>query len=262
MEASGPLLVGGALFAGAAVAGALYRLRAERRRFRRRIDAATAELQHLQTSFARFAPGVVVEGIAAGRRPTGGERRDVTVLFADLVAFTALSEALAPELLVTVLNQYFVRMSRVIEEHRGHISKFIGDGLMALFGATEPNPWQANDAAHAALAMQRALATYNEELTARALPALRLGIGIHSGVAVAGVIGSHELMEFTVIGRTVNLAARVERLTRVHRADILLTEAVRRVLDPRFELEELPPREVRGVSEPVVTYALKGFREE
>ena len=260
MDASGLLLVGGALLAGAAVAGALYRLRAERRRVRRRIDAATAQLQHLQTSFARFAPGVVVEGIAAGSRPSGGEKRSVTVLFADLVAFTALSEALAPEVLVAVLNQYFVRMSRVIEEHRGHVSKFIGDGLMALFGATEPNPWQANDAAHAALAMQHALAAYNQELSGRGLPALRVGVGIHCGVAVAGVIGSRELMEFTVIGRTVNLAARVERLTRVHHADILVTDAMRSILDPRFELEELPAREVRGVSEPVVTYALKGFR--
>jgi adenylate cyclase len=130
---------------------------------------------------------------------------------------------------------------------------------MALFGALERNPWQANDAVHAALAMQRALAAYNEELVARGSPALRLAIGIHRGDAIAGVIGSHELLEFTVIGSTINLASRVERLTRVHGADILITGAVRAGLDPRFALEELPPTRVRGVSEPVVTYAVKDF---
>jgi class 3 adenylate cyclase len=114
---------------------------------------------------------------------------------------------------------------------------------------------------HAALGMQAALTTYNHELAARGLPALRLGVGINCGVAIAGVIGSRELMEFTVIGQTVNLAARVERLTRVHGADVLITAPVRDSLDPRFVLEELPARAVRGVSDPVPTYAVRGFRD-
>src|SRR5260221_1225978 len=101
------LLLGGAaiLFAGAAVA--VQRLRADRRRMRQRLEAANQELQRLQTAFAGFAPSMIVEGIAARGRPTDAEKRDVTVLFADLVAFTALSEALAPEVLVSVLNEYF-----------------------------------------------------------------------------------------------------------------------------------------------------------
>jgi len=261
MAESPVLLLAGLVLAGA-VALALHRLRADRRRLRRRIDAATTELQHLQLSFARFAPNAVVESIAARARIPEAERREVTVLFADLVGFTALSEQLDPDVLVAVLNEYFVRMSRVIGEHRGHVAKFIGDGLMALFGALEPNPWQVNDAVHAALAMQRALVAYNAELASRGLPALRAGIGIHRGTAVAGLIGSDALMEFTVIGRPVNLASRVEGLTRTHHVDILVTAAVRDRLDPRFVLDELPAREVRGVAEPVVTYAVRGFREE
>jgi len=252
-------LVGALLLGGAIVM--LVRLQRENRRWRQRVDTATAELQRLQTSFAAFAPGAVVERIVARGRPTEAERKDVTVLFADLVSFTALSEALNPEVLVGVLNEYFVRMSRIITDHRGHVSKFIGDGLMALFGALEPNPWQSNDAAHAALAMCQALEAYNRDLTARGLPALRLGIGINRGPVIAGVIGSHELMEFTVIGRTVNLAARVERLTRVHQVDVLIAAAVRDTLDPRFVLEELPARDVRGIAEPVPTYAVRGFRD-
>ncbi|MDX2170468.1 MAG: adenylate/guanylate cyclase domain-containing protein [Deltaproteobacteria bacterium] len=237
-------------------------LAVERRRLRRRLDAASAELQRLQTDFGRFAPSAVVDRIAAHSRPVEAERREVTVLFADLVGFTALGERLPPEELVALLNAYFGRMSRVLEDHRGHVAKFIGDGLMALFGAIEPNPWQANDAAHAALAMQRTLADYNRELAARGGPALRAGIGLHRGSAVAGILGSQALLEFTVIGGTVNLAARVERLTRTHDVAILVTDAVRSQLDPRFQLDPMPATPVHGVGEPVATWALRGFEEQ
>lgn len=249
-----------ALLALAAGAAVLW-LAVERRRLRRRLDAATAELQRLQTDFGRFAPSAVVDRIAA-RGAVDAERREVTVLFADLVGFTALGERLPPEELVAILNAYFGRMSRVLEDHRGHVAKFIGDGLMALFGAIEPNPWQANDAAHAALAMQRALADYNAELAARGGPTLRAGIGLHAGPAVAGILGSQALLEFTVIGGTVNLAARVERLTRTHDVPILATDAVRAQLDPRFRLDPMPAVPVHGVGAPVATWALRGFESE
>jgi adenylate cyclase len=151
-------------------------------------------------------------------------------------------------------------MSRAISDHRGHVAKFIGDGLLALFGALDLNPWQANDAAHAALAMAAALDDYNRTLAAEGLPPLRFGVGIHRGSAVAGIVGSDELIEFTAIGRNVNLAARVEALTRSHQVSILVTSEVKEVLDPRFVLRELPPRVVKGFAEPVVTYAVEGYR--
>jgi class 3 adenylate cyclase len=150
-------------------------------------------------------------------------------------------------------------MSRVISDHRGHVSKFIGDGLLALFGALEANPWQANDAVGAALAMRAELECYNQKLAAEGLPRLAFGIGVHRGVAVAGIVGSHELMEFTVIGNAVNIASRVEHLTRQHGVDILITDAVRQVLDPRFALRELPAVAIRGISEPMITFAVNGF---
>jgi adenylate cyclase len=216
----------------------------------------------MQAAFGRFAPGAVVERIVARGAPSDAERRDVTVLFADLWGFTALGEAMTPEALVALLNDYFGRMSRVIEQHRGQVSKFIGDGLMAVFGAHAPNPWQVNDAVHAALAMQDALAEHNHARAARGGPPLRVGIGIHTGPAVAGVLGSQELMEFTVIGGTVNLASRVERLTRTHDAPILVTDAVRARLDPRFRLEPVPATPVRGVVEPVPTWRVVGWEQE
>lgn len=238
-----------------------FLLRGRRRtaRLRDALEASSKELEHLQLSFSRFAPQEIVERIIATGVSTTADHKEVTVLFADLVGFTRLSESLDPAILVRVLNDYFTRMSRVVSDHRGHVSKFIGDGMLALFGALERNPWQVNDAVEAALAMQAELSEYNRVLKAEGLPALRAGIGLHHGVAVAGIIGSNELMEFTVIGNTVNVAARVEHLTRLHDADVLVTEAIRAALDPRFRVRELPATAVAGVSEPLVVYAVDGF---
>jgi class 3 adenylate cyclase len=252
-----------ALVAAVALLGVLvslwWRARTAASQLRQRLERAAMELQRLQISFARFAPEEVVERIAASGVPTAAEHKEVTILFADLVSFTRLGETLAPNVLVQMLNEYFARMSRVITEHRGHVSKFIGDGLLALFGALEANPWQANDALHAALAMRAELERFNQTLVAEGLPRLAFGIGVHRGVAVVGIVGSHELMEFTVIGNSVNVASRVEHLTRQHGVDILVTDAVRQGLDPRFVLRELPALAIRGVSEPVRTFAVTGF---
>jgi adenylate cyclase len=250
------LLLGGAL---AVTLHLLGRGRAERARLHERLESAAQELERLQLSFARFAPQQVIEKIIAAGVSTSAEKREVTVLFADLVGFTRLSEGLDPEVLVRVLNGYFARMSRVITEHRGHVSKFIGDGILALFGAIERNPWQASDAVRAALAMRAELEAYGREIGGQVPEPLRIGIGVHSGPAVAGVIGSDELMEFTVIGQTVNLASRVEHLTRRVAADILVTEAVRRNLDERFVLRPIEPATLPGIAAPVVTYAVEGY---
>ena len=243
----------------AALGYAFWRAWAEAKHLRRRLESATTSLEQLQLSFARFAPQEVVERIIASGVSTSAEKKTVTVLFADIIGFTALSERMEPALLVQILNGYFACMSRAIAEHRGHVSKFIGDGILALFGALEPNPWQADDAVRAALAMREALEEYNAELVLAGQPALRVGIGLHRGVAVAGVIGCEELVEFTVIGSTVNLASRVEHLTRRHAVDILITADVREALDARFALQGLPAAAVAGISEPVVTWAVEAF---
>lgn len=223
-----------------------------------RLEAAAGELEALQTAFARFAPARVVEDIIAEGISARSEAKEITVLFADLRGFTALTDSLEPTRLVAVLNGYFDAMSRAIAAHRGHLAKFLGDGLLALFGALEHNPWQAQDAVRAALAMRRALADYNAALARDGVPPLRIGIGVHRGPVVAGVIGTAELVEYGVVGQTVNVAARVEQLTRVHDADILVTDAVRVALDARVHLRALPAVEVKGVSAPLVTFAVEG----
>jgi adenylate cyclase len=139
------------------------------------------------------------------------------------------------------------------------VSKFIGDGILALFGALDANPWQTDDAVHAALAMRAALADYNAALGAEGLPPMGLGVGIHRGTVVAGVIGSPELVEYGVIGGVVNLASRVQDLTRTHGVDILITQAVRSVLDRRFRLRPMPPSEVKGIAGTLPTFAVEAF---
>ncbi|MCZ6773847.1 MAG: adenylate/guanylate cyclase domain-containing protein, partial [Proteobacteria bacterium] len=168
-----------------------------------------------------------------------------------------LSENLEPRVLVGVLNGYFERMSQAIGDHRGYVSTFIGDGILAFFGATDPNPWQGDDSVHAALAMRAALADYNRELVNRDLPALSVGIGLHRGTGVVGLVGSQRLKEFAFVGRTVNVAARVQDLTRQFAVDIILTETLKQTVDPTFATRALPDTSVKGVEKPLAIHALE-----
>lgn len=237
----------------------LLRTRLRCRRLAERVPARGRELEALQQAFSRFAPHEVVEDIIERGVSRRSEKKSVTILFADLVGFTAMSEKLDPAILVEVLNGYFREMSRAIEAHRGYVAKLIGDGILALFGTLEENPWQADDAAHAALAMRERLGQYNEKLVSLERPSLAIGVGIHHGEVIAGIVGSDQITEYTVLGSAVNLASRVEGLTRRHHVDILVTESVKQKLDPRFELRAFAPEKLKGVSEAVATWTVLDF---
>jgi adenylate cyclase len=252
-----------ALLALLGIAGAaLGRQRQRNRRLEAQLLATYAQLEHLQEACTRLAPAGVVQRLVSERpapgAETSAERKVVTALFADLVGYTALSERLEPAVLARVLNGYFQRMSDAIHEHRGHVSTFLGDGILAYFGALQPNPWQCDDAVRAALAMQAQIRDYNTELEAEGLPPLSVGVGIHRGPGLAGLIGSRERMEYGFVGRTVNLAARVQALTRIHQVDVLVTDALRAELDTRFALRPMPAESVKGIAEPVVTWSVEG----
>ena len=245
----------------AALAISLFRMRRRAELLTAAREKATADLQNLQQAFHQFAPQRVVEDVIKRGVSTSGETRKVTVLFADIVAFTALSESLSPETLVRILNGYFEAASTAVTHHGGHVAKFIGDGVMAIFGAPESNAWHAMDAVIAALSLRDGIASYNEELRKQGLPPLDVRIGVHSGNVVAGVVGSRENLEYTVIGDVVNTAARIENLTRKHGVDILISADVRPALDGRFKLRQLPPEYVKGKAEPVVSFAVESFCE-
>ena len=253
------LVIAADLLLVAVLAIALLVERRRTARLRAHLDASARELEHLQQACSRLAPEGVVQRLieASGADAVEAERKVATAMFVDVVGYTALSERLEPVQLARVLNGYLQRMSDVIHEHRGHVSTFLGDGILAYFGALRPDPWQCDDAVSAALGMREAVARYNEELAHEGLPPLGIGIGIHRGAGLAGLIGSRERTEFAFVGPTVNIAARVQGLTRVHGADILVTEPVRAEIDTRFVVDAMPPEPVKGIAEPIATWAVR-----
>jgi len=246
----------------AVLAAALYRQSQRGRNLHRQLQAAARDLEHLQNACARLAPAGVVQSLVAdGIQPDAGptaERKLATALFVDLVGFTAMSERLEPEILLRIINGYYQCVSEAIDEHRGHVGSFVGDGIVAYFGAIQPNPWQCDDAVHAALAIRASIRAYSAELAREGLPPIAVGIGIDRGPGLAGLLGSHARRDYAFIGRSVNLAARLQALTRVHGVDILVSEALRTELDPGFILTPMPAAAVKGFVEPVVTYAVEG----
>ncbi|MDF3073482.1 MAG: adenylate/guanylate cyclase protein [Alphaproteobacteria bacterium] len=250
-----------AMLALVAVLGAVALvLRHRARQLQRLLAVSQDKLEQLQRQFEHFVPADVVEQLTGGRGIFAPQRRAATMLFADLRGFTALCDRLDPAMAVDILNEYFRRMNAVITCHHGHINELVGDGLLALFGALERNPWQERDAVLAALEMRAELARYNEELRAKSLPELRFGIGIHGGEVVAGVMGAGAaLNKFTVTGDPINVASRVEGLTSVHKVDLLITEEVRSALDEQFRLRRMPAIQVKGKPEPIVTYYVEGI---
>ncbi len=222
------------------------------------LSHTTAKLERLQLHFGRFTPDEVIEHLTDKSGEYSADLKDVTVLFADIKGFTSMCERMEPKQVVNVLNGYFRVMSQVISRHHGQVTELMGDGLLALFGALRHNPWQVQDAVQAALDMRKALAQYNEQVRDKLEADLSFGIGIHKGTVLAGVMGNFELSKFGVVGDTINVAARVESLTRVHGCDILVTEEVICELHDRFSIREMPAVPIKGKEVPLVTYFIEG----
>lgn len=204
---------------------------------------------------ARYFSPLVARAIAAeGSRVQA--RHEVSVLFVDVRGFTAFSEASEPSEAVAVLNEYFEELVERVFEHGGTLDKYLGDGLLAYFGAPRPSGTHADDAVRCACAMLDAVDAVNERRRARGDSTLRVGIGVHSGPAVVGDIGARRRREFTIIGDTVNVASRVESLTKEFDVALACTGETRALTRERFEWRELGKTRIRGRENAVVLWTV------
>ncbi|HEX8173926.1 MAG TPA: adenylate/guanylate cyclase domain-containing protein [Pyrinomonadaceae bacterium] len=204
-----------------------------------------------RANYGRFLPEYVVKQMLENPESfkLGGVNQKITVLFADIRGFTRLSEHAPPERVVQLLNKYFSAMTDIIFAHGGTLDKYIGDGLMALFGAPTVTPEDATNAVNAAVAMQRRILNINEELRQEGLPEIGVGIGLHTGEATVGYIGSERRSEYTAIGDTVNTAARLESNSKG--GQILVSEGTAQAAHSRYKLEPREPIYVKNRVQPV-----------
>jgi len=208
-----------------------------------------AERERLKDTFSRFTNKAVAEKAMRGELTLGGETKNATIFFSDIRSFTALSEKLTPEEVITFLNEYTTRMVDCVIKTGGVVDKYIGDSIMAVWGAPLTSGDSATDALNtvrAALLMRASLIIFNRKREAEGKPAIRIGCGINSGPVVAGQVGSSQKMEYTVIGDAVNFASRTESLNKPLGTDILITENTWNLIKDHVLVEEMPSVTVKG----------------
>lgn len=224
-----------------------------------KMSGGLAERQRLMTTFTKFVNKNIAEKAANGQLTLGGEDKDATVFFSDIRSFTAMSEKMSAPEVVEFLNDYFTRMVDCVNKTNGIVDKFIGDAVMAVWGAatTSGSPQEdAWSAIKAALLMRIELYHFNQNQIKHGKPAIKIGCGINSGPIVAGQIGSEDHMNYTVIGDTVNLASRTEALNKPFATDILITENTYLLVKDMIIAEEMPGVHVKGKTEPIKMYAV------
>ncbi len=208
-------------------------------------------------NLTRFLPRQVAERlINAGPEALAPVEREVTVMFSDIRGFTTMSEGLSPREVLAMLDDYFGRMGQIVKGHDGVIGKFLGDGLLAFWGVPDRLDDHAQRAVRAARDMHRAVRELNQHRETQGLPPIAIGIGIHTGQVAAGMLGGALQAEYTVIGDAVNVASRIESLTKEHGVNLLISETTWSQLPEPRPGERLASAEIRGRKQPIVLYSV------
>ncbi|BAZ01051.1 adenylate/guanylate cyclase [Tolypothrix tenuis PCC 7101] len=228
------------------------------------LEDISREKRMKTTMYRYLTPHVAEQVMALGEDALMvGERKEVTILFSDIRGYTTLTENLGAAEVVSLLNQYFETMVEAVFNHEGTLDKFIGDALMAVFGAplplTENHAWRS---VQAALDMRQRLAEFNRRRIIQSQPQINIGIGISSGEVVSGNIGSHKRMDYTVIGDGVNLSSRLEAVTKEYGCDIILSEFTYQLCSDRIWTRQLDKIRVKGKYQAVNIYELIGDRTQ
>jgi adenylate cyclase len=220
--------------------------------------------QWIRTAFERYLAPQVIEQIMKDEQALklGGEKAELTILFSDIRSFTTISEQLSPEEVVSLLNTYLSSMTQTILDTQGVVDKFIGDAVMALWGAPIKQPDQATLAATTALKMQSALKELNKTWENEGHPTLTIGIGIHTGEVIVGNMGSEKRFDYTAIGDNVNLASRIESLTKQYGVMILISQTTKDQLPSSFATRIADKVVVKGRSTPVNIYELISYSKD
>lgn len=207
-----------------------------------------------RANYSRFLPEYVVKQMLENPESfkLGGVNQTITILFADIRGFTSISEHAPPEKIVGLLNRYFSAMTDIIFAHGGTLDKYLGDGLMALFGAPTTTPEDASNALNAAVAMQRRLLGINMELRQEGLSEIGVGIGLHTGEVTVGYIGSERRSEYTAIGDSVNTASRLE--SNANGGEILISDATAKAARSRYKLQPREAITVKNREQPVILW--------
>jgi adenylate cyclase len=219
--------------------------------------------QRLRTAIARYMTKEVADRLLEeGNGILGGQMQTATVMFTDIRNFTGISEKIGPKETVALLNEYFSIMVDIIFTYEGTLDKYIGDAIMAVFGAPFSTGEDADRSVRTAIDMINALKTFNRKREKHSLETIKIGIGINSNEILSGNIGSIKRMDYTVIGDGVNLAARLEGVNKIYGTDIIISESTRRELKGDYTLREIDHIRVKGKTEPVGIYQILDYHDE
>jgi len=222
------------------------------------------EKELIKRAFSQYVSENILESFL--QNPTslqlGGTRTEATILFTDIRSFTALAEHLEPSEVVHILNDYFAAVVEIVQKYEGTLDKFIGDAVMAVFGTPISHKNDEERAVRAALEMNDRFQLLKQKWVREGYPEIEIGIGINTGEVIAGNVGSLQKLAYTVIGNSVNMAARIEKLNKRFHTQILISASTYKHLESILDAIPLPPTRVRGKSEEIQVYVVVGFRDE